>query len=141
MDIKPVTSSFSVADQVTEADLPQLKALGYRTLICNRPDGEVAGQPAAESLAARAREQGFDWHWIPISSGQFTDDAVADFGQALADHQPVLAFCRTGTRSITLWALAQAGEKPTAELLGLAAAAGYDLSALTPRLNATSARR
>lgn len=141
MDIKPVTSSFSVADQVTEADLPQLKVLGYRTLICNRPDAEVEGQPAAESLAARAREQGFDWYWIPISSGQFTDDAVADFSQALAGHQPVLAFCRTGTRSITLWALAQVGEKPTAELLGLAAAAGYDLSALTPRLNATSARR
>ncbi|WP_298719761.1 TIGR01244 family sulfur transferase [uncultured Oceanisphaera sp.] len=141
MDIKPVTSSFSVADQVTAADFSQLKALGYQTLICNRPDGEVEGQPAAEALAAEARAQGFDWHWIPISSGHFTDEAVADFGQALAGSEAVLAFCRTGTRSITLWALAQAAEKPAAELLGLAAAAGYDLSALAPRLSAASAKR
>ncbi|MBM7455415.1 sulfide:quinone oxidoreductase [Oceanisphaera litoralis] len=139
MDIKPVTSSFSVADQVTAADLLPLKAAGYRTLICNRPDGEAEGQPAAEALAAEARAQGFDWYWIPISSGQFTDEAVATFTQALAGkEEPVLAFCRTGTRSITLWALAQArgGQQSTVELLQLAAGAGYDLSSLSPRLDA-----
>jgi uncharacterized protein (TIGR01244 family) len=137
MDIKQVTSSFAVSGQITAADLVQLKAAGYRTLICNRPDGEAEGQPAAEALAAEARAQGFDWHWIPISSGQFTDEAVAAFTQALVDRDElVLAFCRTGTRSITLWALAQAGQQPTAELLQLAREAGYDLSALAPRLNA-----
>ncbi|MFP2768633.1 TIGR01244 family sulfur transferase [Oceanisphaera sp. KMM 10153] len=141
MDIKTVTPSFSVADQVTEADLAQLKAAGYRTLICNRHDDEAEGQPAAEMLATEARAQGFDWHWIPISSGQFTDEAVAAFTQALVGkEEPVLAFCRTGTRSITLWALAQAGRQPTMELVRLAAGAGYDLSALAPRLNAVSTK-
>ncbi len=139
MDIRQVTPSFAVAGQITAADLPQLKAAGYHTLICNRPDGETDGQPAAETIAAEARAQGFDWHWIPITSGQFTDEAVAAFARVLSEpRQPVLAFCRTGTRSITLWALAQAGKQPAAELLQLATAAGYDLSALAPRLGATT---
>ncbi|GHA07249.1 TIGR01244 family sulfur transferase [Oceanisphaera arctica] len=142
MEIKPVTPTFSVSDQIFATDLPGLKAAGYRTLICNRPDGEAEGQPAAEALAAEAKAQGFDWHWIPISSGQFTDEAVAAFTQALAGkEEPVLAFCRTGTRSITLWALAQADQQPTAALLQQASGAGYDLSALTPRLNAAPSKR
>lgn len=137
MDIKQVTPGFAVADQVTAGDLAQLATLGYKTLICNRPDGETDGQPAAEALAAEARAQGFAWEWIPISSGQFTDDAITDFDAALKRHQgPVLAFCRTGTRSITLWALSQAARQPAEVLLQQAAAAGYDLSAHAGRMAA-----
>ncbi|MCT7654049.1 TIGR01244 family sulfur transferase [Oceanimonas sp. NS1] len=137
MDIKPVTANFAVADQVTTEDLPRLQALGYRTLICNRPDGEAAGQPAAEALAEQARARGFAWEWIPISSGQFTEGAIARFDQALQAHpQPALAFCRSGTRSITLWALSQASRQPVAELLQQCAAAGYDLSAQVDALAA-----
>ena len=137
MDIKPVTASFAVADQVTTEDLPRLQAMGYRTLICNRPDGESAGQPAAEALAGQARALGFAWEWIPISSGDFTDDAINDFSAALEQHpQPVLAFCRTGTRSITLWALSQAARQPAEALLQQCAAAGYDLSARRDQLTA-----
>ncbi|WP_375056899.1 TIGR01244 family sulfur transferase [Zobellella sp. DQSA1] len=137
MDIRQVNASFAVADQVTEADLPQLKAQGFGTLICNRPDGEVDGQPGAEMLAARARELGFDWHWIPISSGNFTPEAVMAFDQVLAaTGQPVLAFCRSGTRSITLWALAQSSRHTSAELVAAAAQAGYDLSPMAPLFDA-----
>ncbi|MDP5292027.1 TIGR01244 family sulfur transferase [Oceanimonas sp. CHS3-5] len=136
MDIRQVTPDFAVADQVTADDLPRLKELGYNTLICNRPDGETAGQPAAEALAEQAHAEGFNWAWIPISSGNFTEQAITDFGAALARHpQPVLAFCRTGTRSITLWALSRASQQPAAELLQQCAAAGYDLSAHSERLN------
>lgn len=137
MEIRQVTSSFAVADQVVEDDLPVLQAKGFKTLICNRPDGEVDGQPAAQVLAARAREYGFDWYWIPISSGNFSPDAVLAFEQAVAaTDQPVLAFCRSGTRSITLWALAQATQQPAAALQEAAARAGYDLSAMAPLLEA-----
>ncbi|WP_417604913.1 TIGR01244 family sulfur transferase [Oceanimonas baumannii] len=135
MDIKPVTPDFAVADQVTVSDLEQLKQLGYQTLICNRPDGEAEGQPTADSLAAAAKAMGFGWAWIPISSGVFTDEAVAAFAAALNGHaKPALAFCRTGTRSVTLWALSQAGLQPAEALLSQASAAGYDLSAHARRL-------
>jgi sulfide:quinone oxidoreductase len=137
MDIRQVTADFAVADQVTAGDLARLKALGYKTLICNRPDGETAGQPAAQTLAAEARAQGFAWEWIPIASGHFSEQAIADFDAALGHHEaPVLAFCRTGTRSITLWALSRAAQQPAEDLLRQAAAAGYDLSAQAERLTA-----
>lgn len=137
MDIRQVNASFAVADQITEADLPVLKAQGFGTLICNRPDDEVDGQPGAETLAARAREQGFEWHWIPIASGNFTPEAVMAFDQAMAaTKQPVLAFCRSGTRSITLWALAQSTRLTSAELVAAAAQAGYDLSPMAPLFDA-----
>ena len=139
MEIKSVTASFSVADQVTEADLLTLKAAGFSTLICNRPDNEAPEQPTAASLAERAQSLGLTWHWLPITPGQLTDDSIAEFSQILASaKEPVLAFCRTGTRSISLWALTQAAHTPTAELLQQTAAAGYDLSKLAPRLDAAS---
>lgn len=137
MDIKPVTGSFSVADQVTLADLLTLKTAGYRTLICNRPDAEAAGQPSAAELSVRAQELGLSWHWLPIIPGEFSAASVAQFGDLLAQEQaPILAFCRTGTRAITLWALAQARQQPVAQVLQQAAAAGYDLSAMASRLDA-----
>lgn len=137
MDMKTVTANFSVADQVTEADLITLKAAGFNTLICNRPDNEAPEQPNAACLAERARSLGLTWHWLPITPGQFSDDSIAEFKHILsAGEAPVLAFCRTGTRSISLWALSQASKTPTAELLQQARAAGYDLSTLAPLLDA-----
>ncbi|MGO4997935.1 TIGR01244 family sulfur transferase [Oceanisphaera sp. W20_SRM_FM3] len=139
MDIKVVTDSISVADQVTSDDLLTLKNAGYGTIICNRPDAEGVEQPTAESLAERATELGLHWHWLPITPGQFTDAEVAKFAGLLElaerQQESVLAFCRTGTRSITLWALSQAAKVPSARLVQQASAAGYDLSGLAPRLD------
>ena len=138
MDIKTVTDSLSVADQVTAADLLTLKNAGYGTVICNRPNGEGVEQPTAESLAERATELGLHWHWLPITPGEFSEQEIAQFTELLhqAEHneESVLAFCRTGTRAITLWALAQAASVPSAQLVQQASAAGYDLSGLGPRL-------
>src|SRR5699024_2407644 len=128
MEIKPVTPEFSVAEQLTEADLVTLKEAGYQTIICNRPDGEAEGQPTAHHLAAKAQELGLAWYWIPVAPGKLTDEAQASFKQVLSEAaEPVLAFCRTGTRSITLWALSQAEQVPAQQLISQVAAAGYDL--------------
>ena len=139
MDIKVVTESLSVADQVLAADLARLKNAGYGTIICNRPDGEAQEQPAAEALAKQATELGLHWHWLPIKPGEFNEQEIAQFAellqQAERDQESVLAFCRTGTRAITLWALAQAPNVPSARLVQQAIAAGYDLSGLAPRLD------
>lgn len=136
MEVKFVTTDLSVADQVTEADLLTLKAAGFRTIVCNRPDAEAPEQPAAVTLAEQALNLGLDWHWLPITPGQFTEANINEFKQLLdATDQPVLAFCRTGTRSITLWALSQAAQVPSAQLLQQTSHAGYDLSGLAARLD------
>ena len=138
MDIKNVTDSLSVADQVTADDLVTLKNAGYGTIICNRPDGEGVEQPTAESLAERATALGLHWHWLPIKPGEFSEQEIAQFTELLENaersKESVLAFCRTGTRAITLWALSQAVSVPSAQLVQQATAAGYDLSGLAPRL-------
>ena len=134
MEIKPVTTGFSVAEQLTEDDLVTLKEAGYRTVICNRPDGEAEGQPTAHRLAARAQELGLAWYWIPVAPGNFTEEAQISFSEVLSEAaEPVLAFCRTGTRSITLWALSQAEQVTAQQLIDQAAAAGYDLVKCAPQ--------
>ena len=126
-----------VSSQISPADIDELAAAGVRSIINNRPDGEEPGQPAAAALAQRAREHGIAYHHIPISNGIFDDASVAAFAQALNSAEgETLAFCRTGTRSTTLWALSQAGSRPTGEILAAAARAGYDLSAHRARIDA-----
>lgn len=137
MSIAVVSKRFAVAPQLAPGDLAAAAGAGYRVLICNRPDGEEAGQPDAAAMRAAATEAGMEFHHIPVSGGAFPDEAIAAFG-ALRRTAPgkVLAYCRSGTRSITLDALANPEGLDPATLIATAKAAGYDLSALAPRLNA-----
>lgn len=133
--IKRLTDTLSVAPQISEADLATLAAQGFRSVINNRPDGESADQPASTVLAAAAARAGLVYREIPVVSGQLQDAQVTAFGAALAElPAPTLAFCRTGTRSTTLWALDAARVRPVADVVQTAAEAGYDLGALRPRL-------
>jgi sulfide:quinone oxidoreductase len=137
MKIATLTPSFSVSHQISEADLGSLAAQGFRAVISNRPDGEAGDQPANAALAAAARRAGLAYREVPVVSGKISDDDVAAFARALDEIEgPVLAFCRTGTRSATLWALAEAQRREPQAILATAAAAGYDLQALEPRLAA-----
>ena len=127
--IRAVTETFAVADQIAASDVAAIAGAGYRTLICNRPDGEAPGQPAAAVIAAEAKRHGLAFHDIPVISGRLTRENVDAFSEALkSTEMPVLAYCRSGTRSITLWSLTQTGTRPTDEIVRLAAAAGYDMS-------------
>lgn len=140
MRIARLTPSLSVSPQIAESDLGTLAAQGFRAVINNRPDGEAENQPASAVLAEAARRAGLAYRHVPVASGRITDDDVAVFRQALDELRgPVLAFCRTGTRSTTLWALAAARHVEPLAILATAAAAGYDLSALKPRLDALCA--
>lgn len=137
MKIATLTPSFSVSHQISAADLGSLAAQGFRAVISNRPDGEAGDQPANAALAAAARRAGLAYREVPVVSGKISDDDVAAFARALDEVEgPVLAFCRTGTRSATLWALAEAQRREPQAILATAAAAGYDLQALEPRLAA-----
>ena len=136
MDIKKISPSFSVSAQLSVTDVGILASQGYRTIICNRPDGEADDQPGAEELSAAATRQGMTFHAVPITPGQMSDDDVASFAAMLKDSEgPVLAFCRTGTRSIALWAMDEAQRLSVDAILATAAEHGYDLEGLRGRLD------
>ena len=131
-DIRQVTPVFAVAPQMAPEEMSEAAARGFRLVINNRPDGEVPGQPTNAQMEAAARAAGLDYVQIPFAGRPTAEQAQAVHEAAEAADGPVLAFCRSGTRSITAWSLgqAQAGGRSPEELLKLAAGAGYDLSAV-----------
>ncbi len=130
-DIRQVTPDFAVAPQITENDVAAIAAAGFKTIIANRPDGEGGvTQPRMGVIRARAEALGLTFAALPFS-GAPTPEVVERFNHILTEApQPVLAYCRTGTRSITAWALVHAGQGAADDIIAAAANAGYDLSAL-----------
>jgi uncharacterized protein (TIGR01244 family) len=132
---KRLTDALSVAAQIAPDDVAWLAAQGFRSIINNRPDGEVPRQPANADIAAMAAQHGLAYQYLPVISGQLHDADVEGFAQALASlPTPALAFCRSGTRSTTLWALGAARRLPVEEVVHAAALAGYNLDELRSRL-------
>lgn len=136
MQVRPLTDGLSVAPQIALDDLAAAASQGFRSLISNRPDGEEPGQPTAAEVEAAARDAGLAFCWVPVTMPTLSQEDARAFAAALEEMPgPTLAFCRTGTRSTVLWALSQAGSRPTDEIVSTAAAAGYDLEGLRPRLD------
>jgi sulfide:quinone oxidoreductase len=136
MDAKSITPALSVAAQVLPQDLPALAAAGFRSLICNRPDGEGPDQPSFAEIEAAAGAAGLQAAYLPIVSGMVGDADALAFG-ALMDRlpRPILAYCRTGTRSATLWSLSEGGRgRPLPEILAATRAAGYDMAGVVRRI-------
>jgi uncharacterized protein (TIGR01244 family) len=135
LDLRRLDDTISVAPQLSPEDLAAIKAAGFVAVINNRPDDEEPGQPSAIALQHAAEAAGLAYTALPVGHG-FTHAQVAAMRGALdAADGPVLAFCRSGTRSTYLWALARAaaGDDP-ADLAAKAAGAGYDLTPLAPLL-------
>jgi len=131
----PLADGFAVAPQLTAQDFARAAAAGYRMVINNRPDGEAHDQLSNTAAEAAAKAAGLEYRHIPVGMPP-PDAAAAQVAEAIADGPgPILAYCRSGTRSASLWALAQARSGMTAkDILASAAAAGYDLSSLRDRL-------
>jgi len=130
--------SISVFGQIEPADIADAAAQGFTTIVNNRPDDEQPGQTAGAEIEAAAKAAGLDYVAIPVDHSGFADWQVAAMADALEQAKgPVLAFCRSGTRSTFLWALARnrMGDEGEA-LIAKAAAAGYDLSPIRPVLGA-----
>lgn len=142
LDIRQLTPEISVAGQLLPDDMPALAAAGFQAVMINRPDGEEIGQPEHQAVCDAAAAAGLMVRYVPAISGALTDADVAAFGAALDDlPAPLLAFCRTGTRSTVLWALSQAATVPVDRLIESAASAGYDLAPLRDQLAAIAADR
>ena len=119
-------TTFVFTRQFALADIDEAAARGVRLIVNNRPDREEPGQPSSAEIEAAARAAGLDYRHIPIAGG-FAPEQVEAMAEAL-EQGPVLAFCRSGTRSAFLWALARAARgAPVEESVAAAAAAGYDL--------------
>ena len=107
MEIRKVSEQVYVSTQITPEDLVELKKLGLRSVICNRPDGEEPGQPTYDQIAKAAKALGMETRFIPVSGGDVPRKDVAAFGEALREMpRPVLAYCRSGARSTLMWSLA-----------------------------------
>jgi uncharacterized protein (TIGR01244 family) len=130
-DIRKVTDGLAVAPQLLPGDMATAAALGYRLVINNRPDGEQPGQPTAAEMQAAAEAAGVAYVHIPIVGGA-SPQQLDTTARAIAEADgPTLAFCRSGTRSITAWAVGRAlAGDDRQQLADLAAEAGYDLSAV-----------
>ena len=128
MDIHSVIPTLCVSPQIQADDLETLARLGYRTIICNRPDGEAVDQPQSSVLANYASRLGIEFFYQPVISGQIEPADGEQFAQLLTRAKPpVLAYCRTGTRSIILWALSERGKQTPAAIRQLTVQAGYQI--------------
>jgi sulfide:quinone oxidoreductase len=136
MDLKKITEKTAVSPQITPQDIAAIKEAGFRAIICNRPDGEGADQPSFEEIQATAKKVGLEAAYVPVTSGKVRDEDVESFGAALKDlPRPVLAYCRTGTRSATLWSLHESKKRPMHEILAATKAAGYDMNGVARRIS------
>lgn len=126
--MKQLDEAMWVAGQIGPEDLPGLAARGVTSIVNNRPDGEEPGQPTSAAIEAAAAAAQIVYAHVPVAGG-FAADQVEAMAAALERPGRVLAFCKSGTRSTLLWALARArlGDDPQ-ELAAKAAAAGYDLT-------------
>jgi len=132
-DFRRVNDSLSVSPQVTEADMARAAAEGFVLVINNRPDGEDPSQPSSAAIEAAARAAGLDYLHVPVRGGPTQDQVDAVRAAVEAANGPVLAFCRSGTRSIVTWSIGQALAGEDREtLVNQGREAGYDLSGVLP---------
>ncbi|NIY75951.1 TIGR01244 family phosphatase [Thalassospira sp. HF15] len=135
MEIKKISDGLSVSPQIVADDVKEIAKLGFRSIVCNRPDGEGSDQPTYEEISSAAKEAGLEVRYQPIVAGKVSDDDASDFGRLFDElPKPVFAYCRTGTRSTTLWSLSQAGKLDTSEILRATKAAGYDMGGVVRRI-------
>lgn len=128
MDIRPLTERYAVSPQIAPEDVSAIAEAGYRTVICNRPDGEIPPDLQAHHIRKAVEAAGLRFVLNPVVGGAITLENVQAQGAAQQESDgPVLAYCASGNRSSIVWALSQAGNRPTDELIALTARHGYTL--------------
>ena len=129
MEVKRISPFLSVSPQIYPAHVERLAAQGFKTFINNRPDNETDDQPLVEELSVEAAKHGIEFINIPVIPGELTEQNVKEFGDAMKRVTgPVLAYCRSGMRSTSLWALYEARHMGSDSIINFASTLGYDLS-------------
>ena len=141
MDIRPLTPDYAVSPQIDLTDIAAIKAAGYVTVIDNRPDGEIAPHLHGSAIRVAVEAAGLAFVANPVIGGALTMQNVETQAAAIAESSgPVLAYCASGNRSSVVWALANAGQMPVDDLIGLPARHGYALDHLRPQIEALARR-
>jgi len=133
-DFRRVTDTLSVSPQITTEDVARAKAEGFSLIVNNRPDGEDPSQPTSAEIEAAAKAAGLAYLHVPVRGGPTQEQVDAVREAVEAADGPVLAFCRSGTRSIVTWSIGQAlsGAADRETLVKQGYEAGYDLSGVLP---------
>ena len=131
-----ITPTLSVAEQLDNEDIRRAAKFGFRSIICNRPDGEEGGYLSALAANSIAAKHGMKFKTIPAYFFELSDtDIVDEMTQALAELPgPVLAYCKSGARSAALWAMTSAGYIDIKSILQCTDEAGFDLSLMEDEL-------
>lgn len=130
METHKLDDVVSVSQQLALHEIGNAAERGFAAIINNRPDDEEPGQPTSAEVEAAAGKAGLEYRYVPLISGQLNNGVVDAFREAMSELPgPILAFCRSGTRSSMLWAAAKAPELGVDKVIETAANAGYDLSA------------
>jgi sulfide:quinone oxidoreductase len=125
---KKLNEEISVTTQLSPEDIAQAKAQGFKSIICNRPDNEEETQPNFCLLQDHADNHGLEIKHLPVPCPNVTVNDIHEFRQCLEElPKPVLAFCKTGTRSTTLWANSQKGKIDNQSIQNSCKSAGYDI--------------
>ena len=139
--MKQVSDTLYVAPQLTADDIRQARTKGFAAIINNRPDGEEPGQPSAAENRKIAEGEGLGYCHIPVVPGQVSESQVRTFQRVLSEAGgPVLAHCKTGTRSATLYAIGEVmdGRMRKDEVAPLGQRLGLDLSGAVKWLTRTA---
>lgn len=139
---RKLTDTVLASPQIGLAEVAEAKARGVALIVNNRPEGESDDQVPGAEIEAAAHAAGIGYVAIPVTHAGFSETQVSAMVDALAEAKgPVLAYCRSGTRSTLLWALAEASKGADPDrLTEQAAAAGYDISPVRPLMDMLKAR-
>ena len=108
MNLNKLSEQLTVTGQIEPRDVSDLAKQGFRSIICNRPDGEAADQPNHIDIERAASDRGMAFIYLPVVASNITEADVAAFKRALKElPAPILAYCRTGGRSAKLWELSR----------------------------------
>ena len=141
MKLAILTPNVSALAQPTVEEIGDLADRGYRSIISNRPDGETPDQPKWNDLKAAALARGMEAVHIPVVASQIDAADIRAFREALERlPKPIAAFCRTGTRSTLLWALANEASLTADERITIAAKEDYDLEPFRTLLSQEASR-
>jgi len=142
MELYQITDDYAVAPQIAPEDMVALKAAGFTTVVCNRPDAEIPVDLHADAMAVAAAEAGLEFVVNPIGHAGLDEGIVTRQAACITSSEgPVLAYCRSGTRSTVVWGVARASDLGADAVIEKAAAAGYDLSHMRPLFESLAARQ
>ena len=132
-EFKEIDETISVAGQLLEEDIILASGMKYAVIINNRPDDEESEQPSSEQVEKWAQENGLAYHYLPVSKDRMDMENIFRFGDIYTSAEgPILAFCRSGMRSTSLWGLTMSAisTRPIPEIMDAATKLGYDLSTM-----------